>query len=168
MLFLAGHGLNEAAGEYHFVPADGDFEELARTAVPESEIRHALARVRGQAVLFLDTCHAGQVALAADPSARDVSRMVSELAAPENGVIVFASSTGRQESEERRAWANGAFTKALLAGLRGEADTKGTGRVTIKGLDYHLAVEVTRLTEGRQTPVSKAPGGLPDFALAAP
>ena len=167
MLFLAGHGINEPTREYYFLPADGDVDRLRDTAVPESAIRLALARVRGRAVLFVDTCYAGVVTGEVAVARRDLSRMASELAAPENGVVVFASSTGRQESQERQTWGNGAFTKALVEGLRGDADGKRTGSVTMKGLDYHLSVEVARLTDGRQTPVSQAPAGIADFALAA-
>jgi uncharacterized caspase-like protein len=81
-------------------------------------------------------------------------------------VIVFASSSGRQLSEENDAWGNGAFTKAVLAGLAGHADLTRSGRITFKGLDYYVSEEVRKLTDGRQTPVTIVPTGIPDFALA--
>ena len=49
----------------------------------------------------------------------ELRRMANSLAAPENGVIVFASSSGRQESLEKDEWGNGAFTKALVEGIDG-------------------------------------------------
>jgi hypothetical protein len=48
--------------------------------------------------------------------------VANDLSSAENGVVVFASSTGMQLSLERADWGNGAFTKALLEGLEGEAD----------------------------------------------
>ena len=165
MLFIAGHGVNVLNGEYYFIPVDGHRDRLAQTAVPERAIRDALARVRGQALFFVDTCHAGNVIGNPRSSARELSRMASELASAENGVVVFASSSGRQESEESASWGNGAFTKAVISGLRGQADLNKSGRVTFKGLDFYVSEEVRRLTSGRQTPVTITPIGVADFSL---
>ncbi len=166
MLFLAGHGLNEPGGQWFFLPHDGDAERLRSTAVPESAIRDALARVRGKAILFVDTCFAGQVLGNPRLAGRELSRLANELAASENGVIVFAASTGRQESLEIDSLGNGAFTRALITGLSGAADFSKRGRVTYKQLDAFVSDEVSRLTNGRQTPVTNVPVGIPDFEIA--
>jgi hypothetical protein len=164
MLFFAGHGLNASEGQYYFLPHDADHERLAETAIPEEELRKALGRMRGKALLFVDTCFGGSALSRAGSS--ELARMANNLSAAENGVVVFASSSGRQLSEERDAWGNGAFTKAVLAGLSGKADLTRSGRVTFKGLDFYVSEEVHKLTEGRQTPVTISPTGVPDFALA--
>ena len=80
--------------------------------------------------------------------------------------MVFTASTGRQLSLEDPAWGNGAFTKALVEGLSGKADLQKTGRITLKGLDYYIDERVKELTGGRQSPVSIAPSGVPDFPIA--
>jgi hypothetical protein len=168
VLFIAGHALNHANGAYYFLGHDTVADRLAATAVAQAQIRSTLSRLKGRAVLFVDTCHAGHVfgTGGATPS-RDLARLANELASPENGVIVFASSTGRQLSLESRAWGNGAFTRAIVAGLNGGADFMGRGRVTFQGLGYYVSAEVEKLTGGRQTPVVIAPPpGLPDFTLA--
>lgn len=167
ILFIAGHGLNTAAGRYFFLPYDGRDEDLAATAVAEDEIRNALRSVAGRAVLFVDTCFAAKVVGTLKDRNRELSRFVNDLASAENGVVVFAASAGRQLSEESDDWGNGAFTRALVQGLRGSADLLKSGRITYKGLDYFVSEEVKRLTKGRQTPVSLSPWGVPDFALAA-
>lgn len=164
MLFFAGHGLNSTDNQYYFMPHDADHERLAQTAIPEEEIRKALARMRGKALLFVDTCFGGSALSRAGSS--EIARMANNLSATENGVIVFASSSGRQLSEENDTWGNGAFTKAVLSGLSGKADLTRTGRVTFKGLDFYVSEEVHKLTEGRQTPVTISPTGVPDFAIA--
>mgnify|MGYP000966753165 CR=1 FL=1 len=89
------------------------------------------------------------------------------VAAAENGVIVFSASTGKQESIESKSWGNGAFTKALIAGLTGGADFRKDGVVTHQGLSYFLGQEVKTLTKGRQTPVTAVPMGMVDFPLVA-
>jgi len=171
VLFIAGHALNHGNGQYYFLGHDVVADRLAATAVAQAQIRATLARLRGRAVLFVDTCHAGNVygtGTSPGPApSRDLARLANELASPENGVIVFASSTGRQLSLESREWGNGAFTRALVAGLNGGADLMGRGRVTFQGLGYYVSAEVEKLTGGRQTPVVIAPPpGLPDFTLA--
>ena len=79
---------------------------------------------------------------------------------------MFASSTGEQESLELAEWGNGAFTKALVEGLRGAADFKKRGRVTYKQLDAYVSDRVDELTSGRQTPVTPVLVTVPDFTLA--
>jgi WD40 repeat protein len=166
MLFMAGHGLNDAAGQYFFLPHEGQHDRLAATALSQSAIVGTLSRIRGRTVFFIDTCFAGNALGALRQARRQTERMMNDLSSSENGVVVFASSTGQEESEENDAWGNGAFTKVLLEGLRGKADFTRAGRVTYAGLNLFISEEVTRLTEGRQRPVFISPRGVPDFALA--
>lgn len=165
MLFMAGHGLNDGLGQYHFLPADGQHERLAATALSQGTIVSTLARVRGKTLLFLDTCFAGNTFGALSRLGRQTEKMMNDLAASENGVVVFASSTGQEESEEKPEWGNGAFTKVLLEGLMGKADFTGIGRVTFAALNLFVSEGVARLTQGRQRPVFISPRGVPDFAL---
>ncbi len=163
MLFLAGHGMNAATGQYYFLPYEGNHRQLAETGLPEAALRDTLGRMRGKALFFVDTCYGGN---AVGTASRELARLANDLAAAENGVVVFASSSGRQLSEENNAWGNGAFTKAVLAGLSGGADLTNTGRITFKALDFFISEEVNKLTAGRQTPVTISPLGVPDFAIA--
>jgi hypothetical protein len=61
---------------------------------------------------------------------------------------------------------NGAFTKALVEGLRGKADYSGKGTISINMLDLYLAERVKELTKGRQTPTTTKPNTVPDFPIA--
>jgi len=166
MLFLAGHGMNGSTGQYYFLPHEGRHDLLAESGLPESAIRGTLGRMRGKALFFVDTCFGGNVVGNFSTASRELARLANDLAATENGVVVFASSSGRQLSEENDAWGNGAFTKAVLAGLSGKADLTHTGRITFKALDFYISEEVHKLTEGRQTPVTISPIGVPDFTIA--
>ena len=164
IVFIAGHGINTKDGTYYFLPWEADLKTLAQSAVPESAFRSTLGKMRGKAILFVDTCYGGEALSRAGSS--ELSRVANDLSSEENGVIVFASSSSRQLSEENDAWGNGAFTKAAIEGLSGKADFNRSGRVTVKALDFYISEEVRRLTEGRQTPVSISPRGIPDFAIA--
>ena len=165
-VFLAGHGVTTNAGNYFFLPWESNPETVLSSAVPESMIRSALSRIRGKVLLFVDTCHAGSAIGSFVTTNRDLTRLGNDLASSENGIVVFASSTGRQLSEENDAWGNGAFTRAVVDGLSGKADLQRSGRVTFKALDLYVSDAVSRLTEGRQTPVTISPIGVPDFTVA--
>ncbi len=166
IVFLAGHGAHDDEGRYHFITHDGDIARLAQTAVSEGELRGALAAIRGRIVLFADTCHAGSVTTThAAVLSRDHARLADELRAPENGVIVLASSARSEESLEVRSLGNGVFTKAVVEGLAGRADLLRRGEITVKGLDYYVASQVAAMTKAAQNPVSLIPPGMPDFKL---
>ena len=167
MVFIAGHGINDATQGYTFLPVNADPDRLRRTGVPMDEFRKTLAALPGKALFFFDTCHSGNVLGGRTREGlQDVSGVINELSSAENGVVVFSSSTGRQLSYEDPAWGNGAFTKALVEGLDGKASYQGNGRITFKMLDLYISERVKQLTAGRQSPVTQAPGGVPDFPLA--
>jgi uncharacterized caspase-like protein/DNA-binding beta-propeller fold protein YncE len=167
MLFLAGHGINDKAGEYLYLPKEASLAKLKETGVSFRLIRDTLATLPGRTLLFVDTCHSGNV-LGRERTAlrHDNTAAINELASSENNIIVFASSTGNQLSQENDSWGNGAFTKALVEGLTGAADFSRRGRVTYKQLDAYVADRVDALTEGQQTPVTPVLQGVPDFVLA--
>lgn len=166
MVFLAGHGVNDAEGNYQFLPQDGDPLRLRRTGIDTSEFKKFLANIAGKTVLFFDSCHSGNVI----PGARadqqpDVAKAANELADAEAGVIVFSSSTARQLSLEDERWQNGAFTEALLEGIRGKANYEKDWYISIKELDLYLAERVKELTEGKQKPVTTIPKPIGDMNI---
>ena len=163
VLFIAGHGITDAGNTYRFLPHDADTAAPQRSMVAEDQIREALVNIRGKALFFVDTCYSGNAI--GHFTKHDITLIANKLASPESGVVVFSSSDGRQESLEKNEWNNGAFTKALVSGLRGKADFRREGVVTHKGLDYFVSHEVRKLTEERQTPVTTVPIGITDFTL---
>nr|WP_320133960.1 caspase family protein [uncultured Holophaga sp.] len=166
VVFLAGHGVNDPQGQFFFLPHQADLERMRRTMVADSEVKDVLSKVPGKVLLFLDSCHSGNVmGKVSYRGAQDVNRFVSELASAENGVVVFTASTGRQASQESPAWGNGAFTKALLEGLSGRADFTKKGAVTVNMLDLYLSERVKELTRGTQSPVTVKPSAVPDFPI---
>ncbi len=165
MVFLAGHGINDSGGVYYFLPVNANLERLRRTGVPFTEMKNTVSSLAGKTILFIDTCHAGNV-MGARAVAPDITGIVNELASAENGAVVFASSTGKQYSFEDPTWGNGAFTKAAVEGIEGKADYTGKGRITINMLDLYISERVKELTKGKQTPATAKPKTVPDFPLA--
>ncbi len=165
ILFFAGHGVNDKGGIYYFLTVNADTDRLRRTSLPFSDIKNTVAALSGKTLLFVDTCHAGNI-MGVRRGVADINALVNELSSAENGAVVFASSTGRQYALEDPTWGNGAFTKALVEGLTGGADYRGTGTVTINMLDLYLSERVKALTKGQQTPTTTKPQTIQDFPVA--
>ncbi|MBY6186560.1 caspase family protein [Marinobacter hydrocarbonoclasticus] len=165
MLFLAGHGVNDADGDYFFLTADANTERLRRSAVEYHDIRKTLSNLPGKTLAFIDTCHSGNI-MGGRRAVTDINAVVQDLAAAENGVVVFASATGNQYALEDPQWNNGAFTRALVEGLTGQADYTGDGAITINQLDLYLSERVKDLTGNRQTPTSTKPQTVSDFPIS--
>lgn len=183
LVFLSGHGATDKERNYYYLPHDseldpdaGYFLPLRSTAVPNTEIRHTLASLRGNAVLFFDTCHAGFASGTNFNTAsglefkgvQDLFATIAGLRSPEIGAVVLASSGGGELSQESDTWKHGAFTEALLKGLDGHADffpppdkIIGIGELTL-----YVSEEVKRLTDGRQNPVEERPKATRNFSFA--
>jgi len=165
MIFLAGHGVNDSGGIYYFLPVDADTQRLRRTALPYSDIKNTISSLNGKTLLFVDSCHAGNI-MGMRRGVADINALVNELSSAENGAVVFASSTGRQFALEDPSWGNGAFTKALLEGFQGGADYRKNGVITVNMLDLYLSERVKILTKGQQTPTTTKPQTIQDFPIA--
>jgi sugar lactone lactonase YvrE len=165
ILFLAGHGLNDRANNFYFLPVDVEIEHLKRTGVAFSDIKNTVSAISGKSIVFVDACHSGNV-FGGKRAVVDMTSIVNELTSAESGVVVFASSTGKQFSFEDPTWGNGAFTKALIEGLKGKADLLGKGKITINMLQAYISERVKELTKGKQTPTVVKPQSVPDFPIA--
>ena len=102
-VFLAGHGINDDAGEYLFLPKEADLARLRDTGISFRLMRQVLASLPGRILMFVDTCHAGNALgdLRAGLS-RDNTVAINELASVENNIIVFASVHRRAGVHRRR------------------------------------------------------------------
>jgi len=166
LVFMAGHGTNQQ-GKYFFVPADVNLARVRETAVPQDQIRKSLARIRGTALFFFDTCKSGSVMRGSRLAKPDINGVVNDFASAENGIVVFAAAEGEESSYEAEPWGHGAFTKALLEALSGQADFfRGRREVTVAGLEFWLSERVRQLTDDQQHPTSVKPNAIRDVTIA--
>ena len=164
MLFMAGHGVNNAAGDFYFMPVNADIARINSTCVGYKEIKNTISNVPGKLLVFLDACHSGNVMGGQRTSS--INNAVNEIASASNAPVVYTSSTEAQYSLESPEWNNGAFTKALIEGLIGKADLRGTNTVTVLSLDYYIAQRVKELTRGQQAPTTIIPQSVTDYPIA--
>lgn len=163
MLFFAGHGLRGPDGRFYLATRDTALDRLETTGLSWSRLAARLSRLKGRVVVFLDACHSGGADDAVNDGAADA--LVDGAA---GSVVVLAASKGRQFSFESAARGGGFFTAALagIVAARGDPaiDRDGSGAVELDELYLALKREVSRDTDGRQTPwiarsqmVGKAP-----------
>jgi WD40 repeat protein len=167
LVFMAGHGVTDAQGGFHFLPANASLaeDELAARSLDGVIIRNMLRTMQGKVLFFMDACNAGN-GIGNDQSLADMTGFANEFALS-NGVVMYASSTGRQFSYENAQWSNGAFTKALIATLDDEKAFGADGRLSIFELAEELSTRVSELTNGLQTPVMTKSAAIPVFYLAS-
>ena len=145
VIFLAGHGMSQE-NSYYYVPYRRSDIGRQVNWVAGGEIVDTLQSLPGRAMFFLDTCHSG--ALANQASVAGTVNQVND----ERGVIVFASATAREMAQETDEWGNGAFTKALIEGLRGEAEDPRDKLIYPTTLKRYVTRRVRDLTDNQQRP----------------
>ncbi len=168
MVFLAGHGVTDNKQRFYYLPVNGDMDKLRSSAVSRDDLLATVSGLAGKAMMFIDACHSAASTRGEQTrgGTADITQVVNELSSAENGVVMFASSTGRQLSIESDQWKHGAFTEALIEGLAGGADYVKDGKLTISELDLWLSDRVKQLTDKRQSPVVRKPDTIPDFPIA--
>jgi uncharacterized caspase-like protein len=168
MVFLAGHGMATPDLHYRFLPYDYDENRVKLTTISDSDLQDFLTSIGGKKILFFDTCYSGDVlrGRGVTDTQPDVDKFANELKTAENGIIVFASSTGRQLSLEKDEWNNGAFTKAIVEGMRGAAARPGLAVLSISDLQGYVSRRVKELTLGNQSPVMAMPRTVEDYWIA--
>jgi hypothetical protein len=122
-------------------------------------------------VLLLYACHAGAFGTSStllamrSANAGEINRMLIAMGQAQDGIAVLSSSSAAERSQEGPQFCggHGAFTCALLNGLRGDADTDRNGLVQMRELYDYTYREVKRLTTGYQNPAieGRYDNGLP-------
>ena len=169
VLFFSGHGDRDELGNLYLLPCDVDPENpLLLSGVPDAQIKSVLQGTPGRMIVMLDACHAGS---SGGDRRKDVGAptddLVRDLATDDYGVVVMASSMGREFSLESPDNQNGMFTLALCEGLEGKADTNNDTHIYFDELDFYVSNRVKELTGGKQHPVTAKPTTIRSFPLTS-
>lgn len=189
ILFLAGHGVTDSRGDYHFVTADTEPEDIADlgagikpgTSFDWNRLHYALDMMQGRRMVIVDTCQAGSVLSESNTDIRKLAKEIHDVNA-----IIYSGASRQQPGIETEQ--GGVFTNAILSGLDGSAVYKGSrllftslrefvdktvplGNVdTLKrGLAHsdtaqHPKSDVS-LMKLTQTPVAVIPDGMQEFII---
>ncbi len=145
--FFAGHGIRDEGTDY-LLPIDGNPNYVQEIGLPIHYVAERLRRCgAGNIVLMLDACR--------DGDSRKASLAGIGAAAPQ-GVVTLFSCGANEQSYEIAEHQHGAFTYALLEGLRqgGPRNCATVDRLSayVKG----RVIELNRPSNRRQTPLVKA------------
>ncbi|MEW6545279.1 MAG: SUMF1/EgtB/PvdO family nonheme iron enzyme [Nitrospirota bacterium] len=162
ILSLAQHGLPDASGhDLYFLTYNSDANLPEDQGISRDDLLKQIARSKARKiVLFLDACHAGAFGASStllamrNANAADINRMLVSMGQAQDGIAVLSASSAAERSQEGPQFCggHGAFTCALLTGLKGAADNDGNGLVQMRELYDHTYREVKRLTTGYQNP----------------
>jgi len=151
VMFFSGHGVRErdkkGRSRYYYLPSGTKRDAVAMQGMAWDDFTSELSKLSaGRVILLLDACHSGDVSSGAS------NEKVAASIAGKAG-IVFTSSSGNEYSYEDVRWGHGAFTKALLDGMRGAADFTKDSIVDWSELQLYVSTTVRSLTRGAQNPM---------------
>jgi uncharacterized caspase-like protein len=169
LVFFAGRAARTPTAkqeeEAYLLPVDADPGSLAPTAISMDELRRVSGRVAAKHVLFiLDACLSGLVHTRGRLDDHRLKDFSLETALQQPAVQIITSCRAGDVAVGSQGL--GAFTRALLDGLRGAADTRGV--VTASTLAAWLQPRVARDSNGRMIPTYASLGGGGDFFFVSP
>jgi WD40 repeat protein len=146
LLFLAGHGVNDEKGRFHFLPQDAIIQGNSYSNTISGDAINSVLESPGNRLIFIDACHSGNV---------DNDRMLRQFM--DTNAYVFASCKGNELSYEdpldRRDWkwnGHGVFTYSILETFK---ERRNEGIFRVKDLIETVSKDVPRRMYRRQNPV---------------
>lgn len=177
VVYLAGHGLLDGAGRFHFATVDTVFDADDPGGLTVADLEGLLDGLAvGGKILFIDACHAGaqrgaweavasaaggrgvvrarsavSIASADTVTPTDVALISNDLRAGTGATIVTASSQ-QEVAYESESLKNGFFTHAVLDSLRSGVGARDDGALWLDELATSVGDRVRAQTAGLQAP----------------
>jgi tetratricopeptide (TPR) repeat protein len=175
IIFISSHGIVlDDDQQVRIKGADYDAVDKEATTVAFTEMIDRLDEIECKKIVFIDACFSGVLdpkllASKSETSQLEVAKALKILTQKQNGWTIFSSS-GNEVSWEHPDWQNGAFTEAIIEGLKyGKADYDGNKIVTTTELYRYLNLRVPKLNTDKGFPIQYPQmtnnlGELPIFA----
>lgn len=171
VVFLASHGLNDAAGNYYFVPRDVARKDVVAvqkggkgdSMVPWTAFFETLRGTAGRRILIVDTCYAQRI------EGRFEAHSLMKRSASSLFPLIVAAK-GDEQSQEYAPAKHGLFTHALISAFTPASDANRDGLVSLKeAFDFAIPLveKLREKTLGPQTPQLVAPHSLGEFPLVS-
>jgi uncharacterized caspase-like protein len=152
-IFFAGHGqtqdLPNGSKVGYIIPVDGDQQHYYSTAISMRQLQELSDRLRAKHILYvMDSCFSGLLLRLRGAAAAEYA--YPELTARRVRQVLTAGNEGEEVVE---VGGHGLFTKALLAGLDGEADLNNDGYITASELYKFITPRVLQGSQNAQNPL---------------
>ncbi len=152
VFFVASHGTVEGelqSRQYFLIPSNAKSavpSEIRRDALGQDELKRLIASVPAtRKLILLDTCHAGAMGNALEPTTRRLEEHAAAgILATAMGTTVLSAATSDENAMEGQK-GHGLFTWVLLQGLGGEADARKSGFVNTLELAAYVDAEVPKI-----------------------
>ena len=153
VLFFAGHGLQDAEGNFYFGLSGTDLDDLAGTALNWRKLSQLFAGKGLRITVLLDACHAG--AAGTEAFATNDAAVAGLTQALGSSMTVLSAAKGRQFSGESASVGGGYFTEAIRDVLlrdRGSFDENGNGVLEVVEFYRGVKTKVVARRGAQQTP----------------
>jgi hypothetical protein len=198
IVFVATHGLLDDKYNYYLATYNMMFDKPAFQGLAYTDLEGVLDGIPARKkLILLDACHSGEVdaseitastsAVASTPGVKargfkpikkvssigldnsfELMKLLFADLREGTGTTVISSAGGVEFAIESAEWSNGAFTAALLEGIRSKkADTDSDAKITIRELKSFVFQRVIELTHGKQHPTSRIENVDNDFTIVA-
>lgn len=149
VVFFAGHG--DSQGEQGYVLPVDFAGNHATQAISVQQLKETALRMKAKHVLFLvDACFSGAMFKRGPaPSAENVLAFW-EAAGKEQVVQILSAGRANELVIEKDGW--GMFTRAVHAGLLGDADADKNAVTTVAELAAFVEARVVKESQGKQHP----------------
>jgi len=143
ILFMSSHGFIHN-GKLRIQGDDYDSSRKRTTSIEfKRDLMDILDEINCKKLVFIDACHSGA---GEKFNVADLNYEIEKLNQIASGTTTFVSSQGDELSYEDSSWKNGAFTEAILQGLKeGKADADSNFIVTVNELSDFLKMQVPRM-----------------------
>ena len=128
IVYVSSHGMSTDEGAGYLLPVDADTGDLARTAYSLQQLYANLGKSGARTtMLMLEATFARNVTDMVDPPNIPESEVAAMPEAPVAGLAVFTAADRDQRTLKDPEFGIGLFTRYLIAGLAGEADSAPVG-----------------------------------------
>ena len=158
ILFISSHGYRDR-DNFRIQGSDFDVQQPYSGSISLYELVGHLDEVSAQKLVFLDACASGgNGTLLTEKIGKKggIQGKIDDITNTSNSTII-TSSSGTQNSYWHTAWENGAFTEALIEGLKGTADANQNKVITTKEIYSYLTRRVPQLCEEQNAPSPQQP-----------
>ncbi|MCD6405502.1 MAG: caspase family protein, partial [Planctomycetes bacterium] len=145
LVYFSGHGITKN-GKGFLVPSDGDADNAVSLDWMKTTLQASKASSK---ILILDACHSGS-------AAKGVGGIAPSLVKDSTGLVMLLSSAAGEVSYPLSKEKRSVFSKYLVDGLAGKADTDSDRSVTLAELFSYIEeslIDWSLATGKTQTPV---------------
>lgn len=186
IIFVATHGLLDEKYDYYLATYNMMFEKPAFQGLAYNDLEGMLDGIASRnKLIFMDACHSGEVdptevtasteAVKNKPGVKargfkpvkkissvgyensfDLMKNIFADLREGTGTTVISSAGGVEFAVESEQWNNGAFTAAILEGIKTKAaDHNVDGLINVNELKRYVFKRVEEMTNGQQHPTSR-------------